>query len=170
MSCLSIVALASVIIIEHRRIPNSSTALPSAFLMLTVLTGIAKTRSYFLRAMHALAALSTVSTIFRFLLIALLEVPKRSYLIDKDMQQSIGREAVAGFWNRVFFVWLNPTFIRGFRHLLHVEDLSPLGPEFGSQELFKRLSLHWKKCRSLRTPTQASSQLTFQLKTRKTHC
>lgn len=154
MSCISVAVLACVVIFEHQRILSSSTALPSVFLMLTVLFDISKTRSYFLRAMNALAALSTVSTIFKFLLVALLEVPKRKYLIDEDMRQSIGREAVAGFWNRAFFVWLNPIFIFSFRNLLHVEDLSALGPEFSSEELFKRLSMHWEKGRSHSTLIQ----------------
>lgn len=139
-----------VISIEHRRSLQSS-AFIGLYLLITVLFEIAKTRSYFLRKMQALAALSTVRTAFKFTLLGLLEVPKRRDILDEKFRKEAGKETVSGFWTRAFFVWLNPTFLLGFRRVITVEDLGPLGPEFSSERLFNRLEEKWKNSKSLIT-------------------
>lgn len=116
-----------------------------AFLLLSVLIEVTKARSYFLRAMGALAGVSTASIVFRCTLLGLLEVPKRRNIVDHELQKSVGEEAVAGFWSRTFFVWLNPTFVRGLRSVLCVEDLSNLDPVLSAKNLSDRFQRKWTK-------------------------
>lgn len=141
-SALAAAALSFVTMAEHCRSLQTSAVL-GLYLLLSVLFDIAKTRSYYLRIMQALAALSTASVVLKITLLALLEVPKKRHIIDE--RKSACKEALAGFWSRTFFVWLNPTFAHGFRNIIKVDDLPALGPEFASELLFSRLEQIWGK-------------------------
>jgi hypothetical protein len=134
--------LSFLIMVEHRRSLQTS-ALVGLFLLLSVFFDIAKTRSYYLRSMQALAALSATGVVLKFTLLALLEIPKQKDIIDE--KGPVGKEALAGFWSRAFFVWLNPTFVYGFRNAIKVEDLPRLGAEFSSELLFSRLEHIWSQ-------------------------
>lgn len=144
MSCLAVLILTFVVNAEHHRALGSS-ALTGVYLMITIVFEIAKTRSYFLRAMQVLAALSTSSLALKLALLIAQEVPKRRDIIEKTLRNSIGKETVTGFWNRAFFIWLNPTLMFGFRNILFVDGLSDLGPGFSSKHLSERLNRNWKK-------------------------
>lgn len=142
VSFVTTAVLSFLIMVEHRQ-SHQTSALVGLFLLLNVFFDIAKTRSYYLRTMEVLAALSTAIAVLKFTLLAVLEVPKRKDIIDE--KGAVGRETLAGFWSRVFFVWLNPTFVYGFRNTIKIEDLPQLGPEFSSELLFSRLELSWSK-------------------------
>lgn len=144
LSCVAAVVLAILVGFEFHRSLQSSV-LTGLYLLLNTLFGITKTRSYFLRTLPALAGLSTSSVAFQLFLLILLEVPKTSVISDRDLRQTIGKEDVTGFWNRTFFVWLNPTFIAGLRRVLTVKDLGTLGPEFSSERLLARFNEKWTK-------------------------
>lgn len=113
--------------------------------MIAAIFEIAKARSYFLRTMYTIAALSTASVAIKLALLIAQELPKTRDILDKQLRESIGKECVTGFWNRAFFIWLNPTFMFGFRNVLAVDDLSALGPRFSSKYLSQRLNRNWKK-------------------------
>ena len=143
LSCIAAVVLAVLVGYEFHRSFQSSV-LTGLYLLLSILFGIVKTRSYFLRTLPALAGLSTSGVAFQLILLILLEIPKTS-AIGKDLRQTIGKEVVTGFWNRTFFVWLNSTFLLGFRNVLTVNDLETLGPEFSSEKLSTRFNQKWTK-------------------------
>lgn len=144
-SCAAACFLAILVGFAYHRSLQSSSVLTGLYLLLSLLFDIAKTRSYFRRAIPSLAGLSTVRTALNFIILPLLEVPKRSVIIDKNLQKSAGKEVVSGFWNRTFFFWLNPTLLFGFKNVLQVDDLSALGPEFSSKELSDRFGRNWAK-------------------------
>ena len=145
VSCVATTVLAVVVGTEYHRSLQASSALTGAFLLLSVLIEITKARSYFLRAMSGLAGVSTASIVFRCTLLGFLEVPKRRNIVDDELRKSAGKEAVSGFWSRTFFTWLNPTFVRGFRNVLRVEDLSNLDPVLSSKNLSGRFQRNWAK-------------------------
>ena len=144
-SCAAACFLAVLVSFEYHRSLQSSSALTGLYLLFSLLSDLAKTRSYFLRAIATLAGLSTGRTALNFVLLALLEVPKRSVIMDKKLQKSVGEEVVSGFWNRTFFFWLNPTLSFGFKNVIQVDDLCALGPEFSSQDLSDRFDRNWAK-------------------------
>ena len=146
VSCVATTVLAGVISTEYHRSLQASPVLTGAFLLLSVLIEITKARSYFLRAMSGLAGVSTASIVCRCTLLGLLEVPKRRNIVDDELRKLAGKEALAGFWSRTFFAWLNPTFARGFRSVLRVEDLSNLDPVLSSESLSDRFQRNWAKC------------------------
>lgn len=57
--------------------------------------------------------------------IAVLEsVEKRKYLLVPAREYSPGD--LCSLWNRVFYVWLNPIFFKGYQQALSIDDLHPL--------------------------------------------
>ena len=143
MTFLAAVCIAFVLNAEHRRALQSS-ALTGVYLLVAVLFDIAKIRSYLCRTnMQAFAGLAIASALLKCILLALLEIPKKKYIADVELKKTVGPETLSGFWNRSFFVWLNRTLLFGFRNIITVEDLEPLGPEFSSKKLSEKLESRW---------------------------
>lgn len=60
--------------------------------------------------------------------IFLVELTEKRHLLKPDWKH-VGPEEVAGIVNRAFFIWLNMTFMKGFRTILTVDMLSSLDSE-----------------------------------------
>lgn len=114
------------------------------FLSVTMLFDIAITRTYFKR--HGLATLGKVHTTIpaiKLALVLLEEVSKRSLIRSEELRPSVSHEAVAGFWNRSVFFWVNSTLLIGFRSKITQSSLGDIGPQFGSERLQADFRHHW---------------------------
>lgn len=140
LSLADAVAIGLLLYSEHS-FSNSPSTLLSIYLSVTVLFGIAITRSLFLResGFVAVAALAAATTVTKALLLVLEEIPttRRSQSSYQSKEQS------RGFWNRSTFWWLNETFRRGYRSLLGVEDLATVDERLDSHRLVTLLRTRW---------------------------
>lgn len=148
MDLLAALSMAAWLYLEHGHTLRSSFIL-TIYLFATVLTDITKSRSFFLR--HNLAVpggLETAAATLQLGLLCLQEVSKRADVIDINLRDTLGEEAVSGPVSRLFFLFLRPIFRIGFRTDLSMNDLSPLGPEFSPALLFQQVKARWRPQRS----------------------
>lgn len=141
------VAATAIIYLEHRHTVRASALLGIYFLIGIVFDAV-KCRSFFFRSGLAPAgALAAVSCGLNLLLLVLQEVNKRELLINPELQESLGEEGTAGYWKRMFFIYLNPMFVAGFRKVLTLQDLGNIGPEFSSELLHSKMKRHLQAVR-----------------------
>ena len=142
LSCAEAACVAFILYAKHRYSFQNSTFL-SLYLSITLLLDIAKTYSCFNRdGIVAISGLKIAIIVLKSLLIVAEEMPKHRYIKDPTMRLHLGKEAVAGFWNRSLFLWLNSTLFLGFRTALAVEDLSDLAVEFNPEKLSEAFKPH----------------------------
>lgn len=147
-SLLSGVCILTLLYGGHIYSINPSTPL-SIYLSLTFLLDIVKVRSYFIRAnMIELGIVSTIIVVAKLALIVLEEISKKEHIKDAELRKSVGREVVAGFWQKCFSAWLNATFIVAFNNTLTIDDLDNLGKEFDSKQLTAKFQKEWDSCES----------------------
>lgn len=130
--------------LEHGHMLRSSFML-TIYLFATVLTDITKSRSFFLR--HNLAVpggLASAAATLQLGLLCLQEVSKRADVIDTNLRDSLGEEAISGPVSRLFFLFLRPIFRIGYRTDLSMKDLSQLDPDFSPALLFQQLRTRWR--------------------------
>lgn len=121
------ILLAIISYLEHQRSIRPST-LFCLFFGITCLLDTARVRTAFM-FLNSLAVFWVLLCCFIVkVAIFLAEVTeKRRFL--KPAWKNVGPEKAAGVFNRAFFIWLNKTFIKGFRALLTVDLLSALDSE-----------------------------------------
>ncbi|OAA35078.1 ABC multidrug transporter [Metarhizium rileyi] len=78
------------------------------------------------------------------LLLFLVEVTEKRQLLKAEWK-GVGPEEAAGIVNRAFFIWLNRTFIKGFRTFLTVDMLSPLDSEMLEASKPTKLMSSWSR-------------------------
>ncbi|OAA72368.1 canalicular multispecific organic anion transporter 1 [Cordyceps fumosorosea ARSEF 2679] len=155
---LAALCLAGLLGADHRRHIRSSAWL-SAYLLVTLLTDAARSRSLFLRpGLAPLGGLVAVSSALRLSLLALQEVSKRSALIDPALRSDAGPETTCGPLRRLLFLFLGPVFAIGSRRgpPLLLRHLDRLDPELSSALLHRRLARYWKPHRR---PSRARNAL-----------
>ncbi|EGX92245.1 ATP-binding cassette transporter, putative [Cordyceps militaris CM01] len=144
-SCLASVLVIILADTEHRRSLHSSGWL-SFCLGLYALLGIAKARSFFLRAeLHSLAILQSLDIGIMAVILVLGEVSKFAEIIDPEQRDAAGPEALAGFWNRSCFFWLLQTLYAGSKRLLNVHDLHTLEDDLQGDRLFANFVPIWSR-------------------------
>lgn len=145
MSLVASVCTLFILYISHTYSLQPSAFL-SIFLTLTALFDITITRSYFRReGLTVFGALQAAVVILKLILVALEEVPKRNLFTQESVRSSASVETVSGFWNRVFFAWLNPLLLSGSRGELHMEDLPAVEQDFDCAKLYDRFLPLWNK-------------------------
>lgn len=145
LSCIASVCIAVILYAEHRFSYQPSTFL-SVFLSVTTLLDIAKTYSCFKRPeLTAAGGVYVVIVLLQLLLLLSQEIPKRRLIDTERLNLQLGREAVSGFWNRSFFLWMNAAFLLGYRKILAVEDLPPINPEFNSSRMLRKFETQWSR-------------------------
>jgi len=138
--------IGALLYIEHRRSIGPSKLL-SGYLFLTVLLGIAQTRTLFRRAdLQSIAGVFVASLLSKITLLFLEEVPKRSLLTPK-FKDTVSLEKTSGPLNRTVFWWLNGLFRQGFGGLLTLKDLSNIHAKFASRPLQASLGQAWRECK-----------------------
>lgn len=144
--CVGTLCIVAAVSLEHRHSFRSS-ALISLYLSLTALLDAVKARSLFLRPrLHAVGGLAAAAAAAKLALVLLQEVSKRTHIKDPALRRSLSKEATSGFWNRSLFLWLNSTFLLGFRTVLRIDDLGSLGDDFSADHLSARFAPVWAKC------------------------
>ncbi|KAK2593184.1 hypothetical protein QQS21_009113 [Conoideocrella luteorostrata] len=142
LDCVAAIFIVALINFEHRHSLRSS-AFISLYLGLTLLLDVVKARSYLSRpGLRAAAGLCTSKAVVKLIVLILQEVPKRRPV----QSTTLSKEVTSGFWNRSLFIWLNPTLLFGFGHILKDNDLGDLGDEFASESLSARFDPVWKRC------------------------
>ena len=144
-SCIATLCITLVIHAEHRRALQSS-ALTGVYLPITLLSDVARARSYLYRQQTTLSVAASASAALKLVLLLLLEIPKRGQIEDPELRKKSSEEALSGFWSRATLLWLQSTLFLGFRTVLSVNDLSALSPESSSQELSDKLSMSLRAC------------------------
>ncbi|KAJ3498216.1 hypothetical protein NLG97_g1286 [Lecanicillium saksenae] len=143
-------SLLAVLIVEHRHAIRAS-AFIGLYLVLSIFIDAIEARSYFLRDITALGAISVASSAVRLTLLALDEVPKLNLIIDPVIRTASGLEATSGFWSRTFFTFMGPVFRIGFKRTIVLKDLSAIGIEFSSNRLFADISRNWRPTEKMGT-------------------
>lgn len=129
---------------EHYRAVRPSSLL-GAYLFTTLFFDIAHTRTLWLQQnSSALVAVTTASVLVKVTLLIAESIEKRRLLLPKYLAIS-PPEATAGFFNRLFFVWLNGLFRRGFSKYFQVEDLFVLDKHLSSEYLGHVVRSAWAK-------------------------
>ncbi|OAA55637.1 ABC transporter, transmembrane domain, type 1 [Cordyceps fumosorosea ARSEF 2679] len=142
MSCVSAACIIVIVLVGHVYFLHSPGFL-GLFLSVSLLFDVAITRTYFNR--NCLATLARVHApipVLKLALVVLEEVSKRSLIRAEYLRLSLGHEAVAGFWNRSIFFWVNATLLIGFRSNITQKTLGNLDPHFDSEKLqtdFRRI-------------------------------
>lgn len=143
LSCVAAISLVPILYLEHRHTLRS-TAPVGAWLFLTVLCDLVKSRSLFLRDDgHIIGALTVVACALKACILALEEVSKKSLIKDEKVREDVGREAASGFLSRTLFLWIYQLFGYGFRNILSLDELDKLGPSFVTQRVADQLSQCW---------------------------
>lgn len=120
----------------------ASPAFLGFFLTVTLLLDCATARSLSLRAgFHSISRFEIAVPVLKFLLVIMEEISKRSILRDKEMAAELGREAVAGFWSRSFFFWINGLLWIGFGDEVTNENIRDIG--FDSEIQCNEFALCW---------------------------
>lgn len=129
--------------VEHSHALQASSLL-SIYLTIGILLDATKARSCFARAgsLDAIGSVLVAAAALKGSILVLEEVPKgRQHL----QEQRFSSEATSGFWTRAFFVWVNKTLFAGYRSIIDMEDLEPLGPEFSGSTLSDAFAAVWAK-------------------------
>ncbi len=143
MSLVASICTLAILAITHSYSLRPSSFL-SVFLSVTMIFDIAMARSYFLRnTLGALAALQVCVVLLKFLLVIFEEVPKRSLYHSRHLQSTVSAETASGFWNRSFFIWLNPLLVFGWFNNFTLDNLPSIGDEFASDKLFDHFQPYW---------------------------
>lgn len=130
--------------LEHGHTLRSSFLL-TIYLFGATLADITKSRSFFLRHNLAVpAGLETAAAILQLGLLCLQELSKRADIIDTNLRDNLGEEAVSGPVSRLLFLFLRPIFRTGFRSDISMNDLGQLDPEFSPRLLFQQLKARWR--------------------------
>lgn len=142
LASVSALCIVGMLYAEHVYSLQTST-LVSIYLSITLLFSIARTRSYFIReGFEAVGGLSASIVALKLIILILEEVPKRRLVNNAAIRQA-GRETFSGFWNRAMLIWLNSTFVRGYRAILNINDLQALPLDLTSEELHRRFAEKW---------------------------
>lgn len=126
---------------EHTRSIRPSTLL-EVYLMLSLLLNITQARTLFLRHNGTAIAATFVASIAATLVLWLVEARNKTQDL-KEQYRKYPPEATHGVWNRTFFFWLNPLFVKGFRNLLSMNDLWQTPPKLASDKLRDDMQEAW---------------------------
>ncbi|KAH8701117.1 putative ABC multidrug transporter [Talaromyces proteolyticus] len=131
---------------EHTRSVRPSFLL-NVYLFLTLLFDIARCRTLWLRDPNTygrtIAVLFTASVALKAVLVLLEGLEKRWTL--RSEYKDYPPEATASTYNRSFFSWLNPLFMKGFTSLVRVDDLFVVDKDMLSERVHARLEAAWNK-------------------------
>jgi ATP-binding cassette, subfamily C (CFTR/MRP), member 1 len=130
--------------LEHTRSVRPSTLL-EVYLLVSSLLNIPQARTLFLRhnGPTAIAAIF-VATIGAMLIVWILEARNKTKDL-KEPYKEYPPEATHGVWNRTFFLWLNPLFVKGFKKLLSLDDLWQTLPDLSSEKLRDEMQAVWDR-------------------------
>lgn len=129
--------------LEHVRCVRPSTIL-CLYFGISALLDLARLRTlFFIPDYHITALVNLASYAVKLVLLVLEVTEKRSLLLWQWKDTS--PEDVASYYSRVFFLWLNRVFIRGYNTRLTVDSLTPLDQEILTASRPMKLEQRWAK-------------------------
>lgn len=145
LSCATVCCIISFLHVEHCHSLRSSSLL-SIYLTLNVIFDATKARSYFSRGsdLDIIGSLVVAAAALKAVIALLEELPKRDHIRALE-QPPHNLETTSGFWSRALFIWVNKIFLAGYRNILDIKDLEPLGPEFSAARLGNIFDPVWTK-------------------------
>lgn len=120
---------------EHQRALRPSSLL-LAYLFVTVLFEVAKSRTYWLMPDQPTAGMATANCVVTALLFSLEAMNKTSLLLDDSVEMS--SEELSGPISKSFFLWLNGLFHTGYKRSLASADLTPIDGLLYSESISDR--------------------------------
>ncbi|KAI1340793.1 ATPase-like protein [Xylariaceae sp. FL0016] len=135
-------ALSAVVLsyLEHSRSLRPSILL-HAYLAVTTLFDVARTRTFYLAAVgrgeFVFTCIFATSTAIKAVLLLLEAFHKTRWLSVEDEKRS--PEERAGLFGLGAFIWLNTLFMTGYRNILKLDDLYPLDQSMATDALSRRL-------------------------------
>ena len=147
-AALSVVAAFALLFLsrlEHSRSVQPSLTL-NVYLLASVICDALQLRTIFFR--HDKPAIVWLSTANLVLKLFLLLVESRSK--QKHLKAPYNRyppEATSGFFSRIFFWWINPILVTGFRKLITLDDLFAVDSSLMSEVLVLEIQSSWSKCK-----------------------
>jgi len=140
LSCVSFFALVVLSDFEHCRTVRPS-AIIQLFLFSTILLDLPRVRTaWLLDANYTAASIFTVTFSLRILLLALESRLKWKYTESPD---NVPPEERQGIFGRIFFWWLMPMFLEGYKRDLTMEDLFAIDDDLKGDRLLRRLTKSW---------------------------
>lgn len=147
LSFISSIGIIIIVYASHTYFVHSALFL-AIWLTATLLCDIATTRTYFNRTgLETIARLTCATVPLKAALVILEEISKRPMVIAEEVRNSLNDEAVAGFWNKSTFFWVNPLLLFGFSHVIQNETLPDIGPQFNSENLYQAFEQCWARRR-----------------------
>ncbi|KAH8882337.1 P-loop containing nucleoside triphosphate hydrolase protein [Thozetella sp. PMI_491] len=126
---------------EHAKSYRPSTFI-AAFLAPTLLLDATVLRTLWLRNESLqLAVTFSVGVIFK-LVSCILEAQGKASIVRGG--KNLSPETLSGPYSRIFYWWLTPLLIRGFRQTIQLEDLSSLEPKMTSAFLGEKMRHSWE--------------------------
>lgn len=143
ISFLSTLLLAVLVWLQHVRTVRPGNII-LAYLSLNVLFDLAIVRTLWLVPVNrAIPIVYSTAFATKASLLVIECIEKRSILLPKH--QLYGPEALAGFFNRAAFGWLNPLLLRGSKEILTLRDLISLDRTLHSEGIQTNLSDRWQR-------------------------
>jgi len=138
VSTLTLLVLAD---FEHCRTVRPSSII-QVFLFFTVLLGLPRLRTVWLvDGGYLVACLFTVTFVLRVCLLALESVLKWKHVTGDP--EAIPQEERQGLFGRIFFWWLMPLFLKGYKRDIGMDDLYALDEDLKGTILWERLQKAW---------------------------
>jgi ATP-binding cassette subfamily C (CFTR/MRP) protein 1 len=140
-----VAGLATIIIVamEHNRSVRPSSVL-QVYLIASIFAGAVQIRTLFLRRyVPTIARLQSTVLACQMLLLVIESWPKTRWVMPAEV--SFSPEDFSGILGQSLYLWLNPLFFKGNRHILTIDDLSPISADLQSSHLQKGILKAWNK-------------------------
>lgn len=142
LALLSTLALLVLSDFEHRRTTRPS-AIIQVFWLFTLMLDLPRLRTMWLLGDESLvASLFTVTYGLRVVLMLVESIQKWKHATVSP--ESIPPEERQGVFGRLFFWWLMPMFMEGYRRDLSMDDLFAIDDDLKGTILYSRLQSSWK--------------------------
>lgn len=146
---LGAVAISFLSVAEYQRTirPSRTT---TTYLLGSILADCVFVRTLYIRNYYGIpiiAAITSALLACKLVYLLLESWPKTRYLMP--MNPTPGRVDVAGPFSRAFMWWLNPMLVRGYSHILSLDDVYPLDHDLYSEVLREQMEICWEKCKHI---------------------
>lgn len=142
----STLALLAVSWLEHSRTVRPA-AVTQLFLFFSLLFDAPRIRTFWLLdgpSQHVVASLITAALAVKFVALQVESVPKWTHVVSVA-PNSIAPEERQGVFSRIFFWWLMPLFLAGYRRDLAMDDLCAIDDDLQGRILHDRLQKQWER-------------------------
>ena len=136
--------------LEHTRSIRPSYLIQTFFIFAT-LCDLPRVRTQWLVPDNSrVAPVFTASFGVKMAILLIESMHKYSY--SSLAKEKVSPEEIQGVIGGTFFAWLNPLFLKGYKHNLSMDDLYIVDESLRGDVLYKRLQGHWIKGMAIYSP------------------